>query len=421
MYGFGGTEKYFTEKERVQEGGGVLVDTSAVTRKDIICGRVNVKGVSDNASQINISDSADSRMQLILGTDAAGGYSSIQSVQQNVSLRQLALNRAGGVVSVNGLATRNTNLDVNGTISGNSIVDTKATRAGGSQIPFLETLEAAISASGVILWEHSSNENPVKKNQILIEPFFTGSPSELLTFSPYRNGAYRRFRFVAGACIGNFAWQNEGPVAILDVAGQFDMRGNIVPKNTNTHKLGINGNVWNEIYATNTAIQTSDAREKKDVQYIDKTEALNIIKKLRPCWYKWIKNEAGRTHSGFIAQDVKSDLGEEFASNWGFFIHSPGRREVIASADGQETERVVPDSYGLRYGELVSPLVGAVQQLADQVSETQSELRKRTLADVNLEDITAQMSLLRELCETQSRKIEELKLEIDQLRADILD
>jgi hypothetical protein len=131
----------------------------------------------------------------------------------------------------------------------------------------------------------------------------------------------------------------------------------------NAHGAGYNDNVidlgngsarFDDIYATNTTIQTSDEREKNTIA--DSDLGLDFVNALSPKSY--IFNGKTRTHYGLIAQDVEtvlSDIGkttQEFAG----FIKSP-----VELIDGTDTGEV---RYGLRTNEFVSPMIKAIQELS---------------------------------------------------------
>jgi len=154
--------------------------------------------------------------------------------------------------------------------------------------------------------------------------------------------------------------------------------GNVIPAVDGSADLGTNAffdgttNVnkrWQDVYATNGTIQTSDAREKKDIS--DCTLGLSFVNSLRPVSYKWIQtgskltdNPDGsaslvekvgkRTHYGLLAQEVEkavTDAGidvDDFAP-------------CIGSPDDPNATR------GLRYQELIAPLIKAVQELSAKV------------------------------------------------------
>jgi len=125
-----------------------------------------------------------------------------------------------------------------------------------------------------------------------------------------------------------------------------------LPDTDNAHDLGASYARWDDVYATNGTIQTSDKNEKENIS--DTDLGLNFINKLSPKSFKF-KNKT-RTHYGLIAQDIETvitDLGKtsnEFA---------PLIKETIE--DGTE-------KYGLRYTELIAPLIKAIQELSAEVA-----------------------------------------------------
>ena len=80
----------------------------------------------------------------------------------------------------------------------------------------------------------------------------------------------------------------------------------------NTLDLGASSNRWDDVYATNGTIQTSDEREKQDIAELDDAEqrvavaAKGLLRKFR--WKDSVaeKGEEARTHFGIIAQDLQA-------------------------------------------------------------------------------------------------------------------
>ena len=103
--------------------------------------------------------------------------------------------------------------------------------------------------------------------------------------------------------------------------------------------------LWNEIYCSNNVINTSDRRKKKDIEEINTQDALKTINKLKPVKYKWINGKSGRTHLGYIAQDIIScdvlGLKDNFAG-------------YVKSESG---------SLGLRYSQFIALNSAAIQEL----------------------------------------------------------
>ena len=75
---------------------------------------------------------------------------------------------------------------------------------------------------------------------------------------------------------------------------------------------------FDDIYATNTTIQTSDITLKKDVETT--SLGLDFIDTLTPIEFKW-KDGGVRTHLGFSAQDVKQKLIDAKGENQNYAIY----------------------------------------------------------------------------------------------------
>ena len=98
----------------------------------------------------------------------------------------------------------------------------------------------------------------------------------------------------------------------------------------NTFDMGAAAYRWDDIYATNGTIQTSDANEKQQIASLTDAEitAAKAISALFKT-FKWNdavaeKGDAARTHAGVIAQDVQAAMTAAGldAGNYAFFISS---------------------------------------------------------------------------------------------------
>lgn len=152
----------------------------------------------------------------------------------------------------------------------------------------------------------------------------------------------------------------------------------------NAIDLGSSSNRFDDIYATNGTIQTSDANEKQDVAELDEAEkrvavaAKGLIRK-----YRWIdavaeKGDDARIHVGIIAQDLQAAFTAEGldASRYAMFISTTWweATETYTDDDGVEQTRVntyetaeeAPEGatertrLGVRYPELLAFIIGAM-------------------------------------------------------------
>jgi uncharacterized membrane protein len=116
---------------------------------------------------------------------------------------------------------------------------------------------------------------------------------------------------------------------------------------------------WDDIYATNGTIQTSDANEKQDIEALSEAEqrvavaAKGLLRKFR--WKSAVeeKGDEARVHFGIIAQDLQAAFEAEGldAGDYAMFIHSTWTDEET----GEERSRM-----GVRYSELLAFIIAAI-------------------------------------------------------------
>ena len=146
--------------------------------------------------------------------------------------------------------------------------------------------------------------------------------------------------------------------------------GATYPYSDNVYDLGTSAFRYDDIYATNTSIQTSDRNEKNTITNTDL--GLDFISRLSPKSYKF--NTGTRTHYGLIAQDVEEvleDISKPTADFAGFIKNQKYRMvgEEVTNDDGtivsEPTQQIVEGeyTYGLRYSEFISPMIKAIQEL----------------------------------------------------------
>jgi hypothetical protein len=127
----------------------------------------------------------------------------------------------------------------------------------------------------------------------------------------------------------------------------------------NAIDLGASGARFDDIYATNGTIQTSDRNEKQDIAELTDAEqrvavaAKGLLRKFR--WRDAVeaKGDDARTHFGIIAQDLQAAFAAEGldAGDYAMFISSTWTDEET----GEERTRM-----GVRYSELLAFIIGAL-------------------------------------------------------------
>jgi hypothetical protein len=145
---------------------------------------------------------------------------------------------------------------------------------------------------------------------------------------------------------------------------------NFRPTTNGTYNLGGSGNRWATVFAATGTINTSDIREKTEVQ----TSVLgtSFIKSLRPVSYKFKVDEnenpivqdvpGVRTHWGFIAQEVKESIDKEGVNDFAGWI--------LTDLENPDSEQ------GLRYSEFIAPLTKALQESIERIEVLESQIQE---------------------------------------------
>jgi hypothetical protein len=153
---------------------------------------------------------------------------------------------------------------------------------------------------------------------------------------------------------------NEDGISVLTDDGQTKLVStNSTGLADNDGDIGAASYRWDDIYATNGTIQTSDRNEKQDIAELDEAErrvavvAKGLLRKFR--WKDAVeeKGDDARIHFGIIAQDLQAAFEAESldAGRYAMFIHSTWTDEET----GEEKSRM-----GVRYSELLAFIIAAI-------------------------------------------------------------
>jgi len=190
-----------------------------------------------------------------------------------------------------------------------------------------------------------------------------------ITFS---NNGGERMRITSGGDIqvtGGSFYNSVSGITIIGNSDEFEFVDSLAsgtkrfrPGVDNSFDLGDSSRRWDDVWATNPAIQTSDRNEKNTIKETDL--GLDFINKLKPVSYIW--NNKTRTHYGLIAQDVQEvlkDISKDTKDFAGFI-----------KADVSEEKDNTKHSYGLRYNEFISPMIKAIQELKAEIETLKAQI-----------------------------------------------
>ena len=127
---------------------------------------------------------------------------------------------------------------------------------------------------------------------------------------------------------------------------------------------------WDDIYATNGVIQTSDSRLKENID--DLQYGLEDVMKLKPVTFNWIDKPEKGTKIGFLAQELNMVI-----------------KEAV-----YEDEEGKTDILGVNYADLVPVLTKAIQE---QQIEIEKEKAKNKLQQQEINELRREINELKDL------------------------
>jgi len=137
------------------------------------------------------------------------------------------------------------------------------------------------------------------------------------------------------------------------ISGRITVGGGINPGDDDNIDLGATDKRWKNIYLVNAPDVSSDIRLKKEIQ--ESELGLDFVNLLKPVSWVWKNKEENTRHFGFIAQDtLKLIQGTRYSND----VTRKQMNSSIVSYDQSS------DRYGIRYTELIAPIVKAIQDLS---------------------------------------------------------
>ncbi|RDK84316.1 tail fiber domain-containing protein [Marinirhabdus gelatinilytica] len=151
--------------------------------------------------------------------------------------------------------------------------------------------------------------------------------------------------------VGSAEYLMDGGSNISRISGTF------TPVSDNTTDLGSPTYRWDDVYATNGVIQTSDIRLKTNIAQLD--YGLAEILKLKPISYQWKEQKlANEVKLGFSAQDLLEVIPEVVKTH-----------DVVFNEDEKTTKTVENERLGVNYSDIIPVLTKAIQEQQDLIKK----------------------------------------------------
>jgi len=165
---------------------------------------------------------------------------------------------------------------------------------------------------------------------------------------------------------GNASFSSSGLVYLKPSGRTYVAQDNAFYSNTdNASSLGRSGERWSVVYAATGTINTSDGREKQDIEDLSDAElrvatALKgLIKKFRFKDAVQLKDDNARIHIGVITQEVIAAFQAEGLDPMRYGIVCYDQWDAEFDDDGNEI-KPAGNRYGIRYEELLAFIIAAL-------------------------------------------------------------
>lgn len=162
---------------------------------------------------------------------------------------------------------------------------------------------------------------------------------------------------------------------------EIKVRGDLRPSSNNIYDIGTSSFRWDDVYATNGTINTSDLRDKTNIQQLP--YGLKEVLRLQPVSYEWKDAHYGQAKLGLIAQDVLEVLPE--------VVKTHDWESGEAEGEGRVEEL---DRLGIYYSDIIPVLINAIQD-QNQLIEEQGLLIKEQKGAI--EDLKSKFEMLEKI------------------------
>lgn len=140
------------------------------------------------------------------------------------------------------------------------------------------------------------------------------------------------------------------------------VRGDLRPTSDNIYDLGTSSLRWDDVYATNGVIQTSDRRMKTNVRKLN--YGLSEVLQLNPVSFNWINDPENNSRLGLIAQEILPIMPELVKTH-----------DYQVMEDDEETlVSIKIETLGVNYSNLIPILINAIQEQQKEIEELKTQI-----------------------------------------------
>jgi len=160
------------------------------------------------------------------------------------------------------------------------------------------------------------------------------------------------------------------------------------PTIDNSRDLGSSIQRWDDVYATNGVINTSDRKDKTNIR--DLEYGLEEVLQLKPVRYQWKNNKSHPEKLGLIAQDLLDVIPEVVKTHDWLPVEGSSRNQL---------EHVKLERLGVYYSDIIPVLVHAIQEQQTIIEELRST---NEIQQTEIDDLKTRLAQIEALLQGQS-------------------
>jgi len=175
-------------------------------------------------------------------------------------------------------------------------------------------------------------------------------------------------------------------------SNQLSVDASLIPNTDNAFRLGNSSNRWIGVWATDGTINTSDRREKKNIQNLN--YGLSEILQMQPVSFNWKNKNNPDAKLGLIAQDVLNIIPEVVKT------HIWEKDEISGVLTKKELDRL-----GVYYSDLVPVLIKAIQEQQEIIDNQNAKIEGLISELIELKSMNSRIKALEVLLNTKSKDV----------------
>jgi hypothetical protein len=184
----------------------------------------------------------------------------------------------------------------------------------------------------------------------------------------------------------------------------------LVPDGDGYYQLGSSTLRWNQVWAMDGTINTSDARDKSNIR--DLNYGLKEIMQLRPIKFNWKSNPADGDKLGVVAQEIKKVL-PEVVRDWEYKTdEQTGKRIKVPSA-----------KLGVMYADIIPVLIHGMQEQQKQIDDLKQLVNQltnvQTAAVTSTSNVTVSAATLEQNIPNPVRNTTTIRYNVDARNAQL--